>query len=109
MSNRDCSNVPLPCHEGDSPSVPDLLTHGTNLLGLVANLLGEDLDFLGIANKTASPLHDDALSAMLQLKHILGISGHVHPATVVMNLKDIAHLIHARLPLWVRSVLDRVQ
>jgi hypothetical protein len=32
--------------------VPDLLTHDTNLLGLAADLLGEPLDFLGIANKT---------------------------------------------------------
>jgi hypothetical protein len=48
--------------------VPDLLTHGTNLLGLAAELLGEALDFLGIANKTASLLCDDALSVVLQLK-----------------------------------------
>jgi hypothetical protein len=48
--------------------VPDLLTHGTNLLGLVTALLGKALDFLGIANKMASLLCDDALSVMLQLK-----------------------------------------
>jgi hypothetical protein len=89
--------------------VPDLLTHDTNLLGLAADLLGEALDFLGIANKTASLLCDDALSVVLQLKQMLGISGHVRPATMVMNLKDIAHLIQASFPLWVRSVLDRVQ
>jgi hypothetical protein len=34
---------------------------------------------------------------------------HIRPTTVVVNLKDIAHLIHASLPLWVRLVLDRVQ
>jgi hypothetical protein len=79
--------------------VPDLLTHDTNLLGLAADLLGEALDFLGIANKTASLLYDDALSVMLQLKHMMGISGHIRAATVVVNLKDIAHLIHASLPL----------
>jgi hypothetical protein len=28
---------------------------------------------------------------------------------VVVNLKDVAHLIHASLPLWVRVVLDRIQ
>jgi hypothetical protein len=89
--------------------VPDLLTHSTNLLGLAANLLGEALDFLGIANKTAPLLYDDALSVTLQLKQMLGISGHVRSATVVMNLKDIAHLIHVSLPLRLRSVLDRVQ
>jgi hypothetical protein len=79
--------------------VPDLLTHGTNLLGLAANLLGEALDLLGLANKMASLLRDDALSVVLQLKQMLGISDHVRPSTVVMNLKDIAHLIHASLPL----------
>jgi hypothetical protein len=79
--------------------VPDLLTHGTNLLGLAANLLGEALDFLGIANKTALLLCDDALSAVLQLKQMLGISGHVHPTTMVMKLKDTARLIQASLPL----------
>jgi hypothetical protein len=89
--------------------VPDLLTHGTNLLGLAADLLGETVDFLGIANKTASLVHDDALRIVLQLKQMLGISGHVRPANVVMNLKDIAHLIQKSLPLWVRSVLDRVR
>jgi hypothetical protein len=89
--------------------VPDLLTHGTNLLRLAADLLGEALDFLGIANKMASLLHDDALSVVLQLKQMLGISGHLCPATVVINLKDIAHLIHVSLPLWVKSVLVRVQ
>jgi hypothetical protein len=78
-------------------------------LGLAADLLGEALDFLGIANKTASLLRNDVLSVVLQLKQMLGISGHVRPATVVVNLKDIAHLIHVSLPLWVRSVLDRVQ
>jgi hypothetical protein len=85
-----------------------LLTHGTNLLGLAADLLGETLGFLGIANKIASLLCGDALSVMLQLKHMLGISDHVRPTTVVMNLKDIAHLIHVSLSLCVRSVLDRV-
>jgi hypothetical protein len=79
--------------------VSDLLTHGTNLLGLVADLLGEALHFLGIANKMASLLCDDALSVVLLLKQMLGISSHVHPATVVGNLKDTAHLIRASLPL----------
>jgi hypothetical protein len=89
--------------------VPDLLTHDTNLLGLAADLLGEALDFLGIANKMASLLRDDALSIVLQLKQMLGISDHVCQTTMVMNLKDIVHLIHASLPLWVRSVLGRIQ
>jgi hypothetical protein len=89
--------------------VPDLLTHGINLLGLAADLLGEALDFLGIANKTTSLLCNDALSVVLQLKLMLGISSHLRPTTVVVKLKDIAHLIRVSLPLQVRAVLDRVQ
>jgi hypothetical protein len=89
--------------------VPDLLMHDTILLGLATDLLGEVLDFLGITNKTALVLCNDALSVMLQLKQVLGISGHVCPVTVVVNLKDVAHLIHVSLPLWVRAVLDRIQ
>jgi hypothetical protein len=45
--------------------VPDLPTHDTNLLVLTADLLGEALDFLGIANKTLSLLYDDVLSVVL--------------------------------------------
>jgi hypothetical protein len=75
--------------------VPDLLTHGTNLLGLASDLLlGEALDFLGIANKTTLLLCDDALSVVLHLKQMLGISDHVRPVTVLMNMKDNAHLMH---------------
>jgi hypothetical protein len=85
------------------------VTYNTNLLGLAADLLSEALDFLGIAIKTAVLLCDNALSVVLQLKQMLGISNHVCPTTMVMNLKDIAHLIHVSLPLWVRLVLDRVQ
>jgi hypothetical protein len=47
----------------------------------------------------ASLLCDDALSVVLLLKQMLGISSHVHLATVVGNLKDTAHLIRVSLPL----------
>jgi hypothetical protein len=60
--------------------VPNLLLHDTILLGLATDLLGEVLDFLGITNKTAPLLRNDALSVVLQLKHVLGIFGHVRPA-----------------------------
>jgi hypothetical protein len=89
--------------------VPDLLTCDTILLGSATDLLGEALDFLGITNKTTLLLPNDALSVVLQLKQVLGISGHVRPATVVVNLNDIAHLIHVSLPLRVTAVLDRLQ
>jgi hypothetical protein len=89
--------------------VPDLLSHDIILLGLATDLLDEVLDFLGITKKPAPLLCNDALSVVLQLKQVLGISALVRLATVVVNLKDIAHLIHASLPLWVRAVLDRIQ
>jgi hypothetical protein len=76
-----------------------LLTHNTILLGHATDLLGEALDFLAISNKPTLLLHNDALSVVLQLKQVLGISSHVRPTTVVVNLKDIAHLIYASLPL----------
>jgi hypothetical protein len=66
-----------------TPHVPDLLMHSTILLVLATHLLGEVLDFLGITNKMAVVLCKNALSVMLQLKQVLGISGHVRPATVL--------------------------
>jgi hypothetical protein len=70
--------------------VPDLLMHGTILLGHVTDLLGEVLDFLGITSKPAPLLHNDVLSVVLQLKQMMGISGHVRLMIVVVNLKGIA-------------------
>jgi hypothetical protein len=78
--------------------VPNLLTHNTILLGHATDLLGEVLNLLGIINKTAPLLHNDALSVVLQLEQVLVISGHVRPTAMVVNLKDIAHLIYASLP-----------
>jgi hypothetical protein len=89
--------------------VPDLLPHSTILLCLASDILGEVLDFLGITNEMVPLLRNDALSVLLHLKQVLGIFGHVRLATVVVNLKDIAQLIHASLPLLVRVVLDRIQ
>jgi hypothetical protein len=89
--------------------VPDLLKHITILLGHATDLLGEALDILGITNKLALLHRNDALSVVLQLKQVLGIASHEHPATVVVNLKDIAHLIHVSFPLWLIAVLDRIQ
>jgi hypothetical protein len=79
--------------------VPNLLMHGTILLGHAPDLLGEVLDFVGITNKAAQLLRNDVLRVVLQLEYVLGISCHVRPAIVVVNLKDVAHLIHASLPL----------
>jgi hypothetical protein len=89
--------------------VPDLLMHDTILLGLATDLLGEVLDFLGITNKTSPLVCNDAVSVVLQLKQVISIFGYVRPATVVVNLKDVAHIIHASVPLLVRAVLDRIQ
>jgi hypothetical protein len=92
-----------------TPQVPNLLMHDTILLGHTADLLGEVIYLLSITNKAALLLCNDALSVMMQLEQVLGISYHVRPTTVVVNLKDVAHLIHASLPFWVRAVLDRIQ
>jgi hypothetical protein len=48
--------------------IPDLLMHDTILLGLATDILGEVLKFLGITNKTAPLLCNDALSVVMQLK-----------------------------------------
>jgi hypothetical protein len=71
--------------------------------------VGEVLDFLGITNKVAPLLCNDVLSVVLQLKQVLGIVNHVHPATMVLNQKDIAYLIHATHPIWLRVAQDRIQ
>jgi hypothetical protein len=89
--------------------VPNLLTHNTILQGHATDLLGEILDLLGITKKVAPLLRNDALCVVLQLEQALGMSCHICLAIVVVNLKDVARLIHASLPLWVRAVLDRIQ
>jgi hypothetical protein len=89
--------------------VLDLLTHNAILLGHATDLVGEVLDFLGITNKVAPLLCNDVLSVVLQLKQVLGIVNHVHLATMVLNQKDIAYLIHASHPLWLRVAQERIQ
>jgi hypothetical protein len=67
----------------------------TILLGHMTDLLGKGLDLLGITTKMAPRSCNDVLGVMLQLEHVLGIAHHVCPTTMVVVLKDIAHLIHA--------------
>jgi hypothetical protein len=45
--------------------VPNLLMHETILLGHATDPLGEVLDFLGVTNKAAPLLRNDALCVML--------------------------------------------
>jgi hypothetical protein len=52
--------------------------------------------------------HNDDLGVVLQLEQVLGIARHVCRTTMVVDLKDIARLIHTCLPVWVRAVLDWV-
>jgi hypothetical protein len=89
--------------------VSNLLAHNTILLCHTADLLGKVLNLLGIANKMTHLLRNNALSVMLQLEQVLGVLCHVHPITVVVNLIEVACLIHVSLPLRVRAVLDRVR
>jgi hypothetical protein len=51
--------------------------HDTILLGHATDLLGEVLDLLGVTNKVAPLLCNIALSVVLQLEQVLGISCHV--------------------------------
>jgi hypothetical protein len=51
----------------------------------MTDLLGKVLNLLSIANKTAPLLRNEALSVVLQLEQVLGISYHVHPATVIVT------------------------
>jgi hypothetical protein len=53
--------------------------------------------------------NNDALGVVLQLEHVLGISRHVHPTSLVVVLEDVARLVHACHPLWSRAVQNRVQ
>jgi hypothetical protein len=57
--------------------VPNPLMHDTILLGHATDLLGEVLDLLGVTNKVAPLLCNIALSVVLQLEQVLGISCHV--------------------------------
>jgi hypothetical protein len=89
--------------------VPNLLAYDTILLGHMIDLLVEACDLLGIATKTALLCSNDALSVMLQLEQWLGTARHVRPTTMVVDLIDVACLVHASLPLRVKAVLDWVQ
>jgi hypothetical protein len=40
---------------------------------------------------------------MLQLEHVLGISRHVSPPSVIAVLDDVARLIHACRPLRIEQ------
>jgi hypothetical protein len=57
------------------------------------------VEVLGIATKIALLGGNDALGVVLQLEQVLGIACLVHPPTVVVDLIDVACLIHVSLPL----------
>jgi hypothetical protein len=52
---------------------------------------------------------NDVLGVMLELVYVLGIVCHVRPTTVVVDLIEVASLIHVSRPLWVGAVQDGVQ
>jgi hypothetical protein len=89
--------------------VCNLLAYDTILLGQTTDLLVEVRNLLGIATKTTQLCNNDALGVVLQLEQVLGIAHHVRPTTVVVDLIDVACLIHVSLPLQVGAVLNRVQ
>jgi hypothetical protein len=89
--------------------VSNMLTYDTILLGHMTDLLVEVRNLLGIATKMALLCNNDALGVVPQLEQVLDIVRHVCPTTMVVNLIDVACLIHAGLPLRVGAVLNRVQ
>jgi hypothetical protein len=92
-----------------TPKSPQLLVQGTMLLAHMLDLLLKGFDLPCITTKTAPLSCHDALGAVLQLEQVLSIPCHVHTTTMVVVLKDVACLINACLPLWIRVVLDGVQ
>jgi hypothetical protein len=88
---------------------PQLLVQGIVLLSHMSNLLLKGFDLPCISTETTTLSSNDALGVVLQLEHVLGISRLVHPTSMVVVLEDIAHLINACRPLWIRAVLGRVQ
>jgi hypothetical protein len=88
---------------------PKLLAQGTMLLGHTPDLLPKRSDLPCTTTEMKMLSSNDILGIMLQLEQVLGISRHVHPTTMVVVLKDVAHIINACPPLRIRAVLDRVQ
>jgi hypothetical protein len=88
---------------------PQLLMQGTVLLSHTSDLLLKGFDLPCISTETTTLFRNDALGVVLQLEHVLSISHHVRPTSVVVVLEDVARLINVCRPLWIRAVLDRVQ
>jgi hypothetical protein len=79
------------------------------LLAYMLDLSFKGFDLPYISAETAVLSCNSALGVLLQLEHVLGVSRHVRPTVMVVVLKDIVRLINARLPLWIRVVLNWVQ
>jgi hypothetical protein len=78
---------------------PQLLVQGTMLLSHTSDLLLKGFDLPCISTKMTTLSSNDALDVVLQLEHVLGISRHVRPTSVIMVLEDIARLINVCHPL----------
>jgi hypothetical protein len=88
---------------------PQLLAQGIVLLSHTYDLLLKGFDSPCISTETTTLYSNDALGAVQQLEHVMGISHHVCPTSMVAVLEDVACLIYACCPLQIRAVLDRVQ
>jgi hypothetical protein len=78
---------------------PQLLAQGTVLLSHLSNLLLKGFDLPCISTEMMVLSSNDALGVVLQLEHVLTISCHVCPTSVVAVLEDVARLVHACHPL----------
>jgi hypothetical protein len=74
---------------------PQLLVQGTMLLINMPDLLLKGCDLPCISIETAALSSNDTMGVMLQLEHVLGMSRHVCPSSMVVVLEDVALLVHA--------------
>jgi hypothetical protein len=78
---------------------PQLLVQGIMLLGHMPDLLLKEFDLPCISIETTTLSHNGVLGVVLESEQVLGISHHIRPTTMVVVLKDVAHLINVHLPL----------
>jgi hypothetical protein len=88
--------------------VPQLLAQGTVLLGHTPDLLLKGIDLPCIDTEMLTLSRNGVMRALLQLEHVVAISHHVRPTTMIVVLKDVARLIDVCHPLQIRVVLNRV-
>jgi hypothetical protein len=88
---------------------PQIQAQGTVLLIHTSDFLLKGFDLPCISTETTTLSSNNVLGVVLQLEHVMGISRHVCPTSVVVVLEDSARLFNACRPLQIGEVLDQVQ